>query len=312
MARSGSYDFTRTRDQIIYGAMRLCGVKDAGQTVSADELSDASEALEMMVKAWQAQGLHLWKQKEATLFVQPGTRSYTLGPSGDNATQSYVETTLSADAVATDATISVTSDDGISDADYIGIVLDGGTIQWTTVSGAPVGDAVTLADALTGDASSGNKVYAYTSKIQRPLRVLSIRRENNSGTEIELELLSRNEYFELPNKSTRGTPTQAYYDPQLDGGTLYLWVTPDDVSAVFNFTYMESIQDFDEASNEADFPAEWLEALKYNLAVRLAPEYGIDFQSRSWLKAEAEQYLNAVTMWDNEPESFFFEPDYRR
>lgn len=312
MARSGSYDYSRTRDQIIFGAMRLCGMKDAGQTPAAEDLADAAETLEMMVKAWQGQGLHLWKQKEATLFVQPGTRSYTLGPSGDNATQSYTETTLAADAVATDATISVTSATGISDTYYIGIVLDSGTIQWTTVSGAPSGTDVTIADALTGDASSGNAVYVYASKIQRPLRVLSIRRENSSGTEIELELVSRDEYFELPNKTTRGVPTQAYYDPQLDIGRLYFWVIPESVDYKFNITYLEPIQDFDEAANEPDFPAEWLEALKYGLAVRLAPEYGLDIPSRQWLKAEAEQYYNAVAMWDNEPESYFFEPDYRR
>lgn len=311
MARSGSYNYSRTRDQIIYGAMRLVGTKDAGKTASSAEIDDAAEALELMVKAWQGQGLHLWKQKEATLFVQNGTRSYSLGPTGDNATASYAETTLSADAAAGAATITVTSATGISNADYLGIVLDDDTIQWTTVNGAPAGTTVTPTAVLTGAATSGNAVYAYTTKIQRPLRVLSVRREDSSGNEVEIALISRDQYFALPNKTTEGVPSQAYYDPQLDNGTFYLWVVPEDVDSVYNLTYLEPIQDFDSTSNDPDFPAEWLEALKYNLAVRLAPEAGLPKAERQWLKAEAEQYLAAVTSFDNEPGSFFFMPDYR-
>ena len=58
-----------------------------------------------------------------------------------------------------DSTIDVNSISGISDNDSIGITLDSGTVQWTTVDGTPSGDTVTLADSLDGDAAVGNTVY---------------------------------------------------------------------------------------------------------------------------------------------------------
>lgn len=311
MARSGSYDFTRTQTQIITRALRLCGVASTGETVEASELSDASEALEAMTKAWQSQGIHLWKEQEGTLFVEDGTASYSLGPTGTHATKSFTQTTLSVAAENTDTTITVTSATDITDTYNIGIVLDDDTIHWTTVDGAPAGTTVTLSDALDGDASSGNRVYVYESKLQRPLRILSLRRRDTSNIDTRLDLISRDEYFELTNKLDTGAPVQAYYDPQLDNGKLYLWPAPDTVDWQIRFTFLESFQDWDSTANEGDFPQEWIEALTYNLAVRLAPEYGLPSERFALLKSEAGEYLGNAMMFDNEPESFSMEPQFR-
>ena len=63
----------------------------------------------------------------------------------------------------------------MSDADNIGIELDDGTIQWTTINGAPAGSTVTLTDALTDDVASGNAVYVYTAKTNRPMKLLGFK-----------------------------------------------------------------------------------------------------------------------------------------
>ena len=56
MTTSGSYDFSINRDQIIEGALRLCGVIAQGETPSATQITEGSRMLNLMVKAWEADG----------------------------------------------------------------------------------------------------------------------------------------------------------------------------------------------------------------------------------------------------------------
>lgn len=79
MATSNSTNFTVTRDDIIKGALRLCGALATGETPTTDQVSDASEALNMMVKAWQADGMALWAIKEYSLTPTLDTQTYDIG-----------------------------------------------------------------------------------------------------------------------------------------------------------------------------------------------------------------------------------------
>ena len=83
MATSSSYDFTLTRDQLIKASFRLIGVGHRGESVPAEEISDASQALNIMLKAWQADGVQLWKRAEQSITLTASQRIYTLGPAGD-------------------------------------------------------------------------------------------------------------------------------------------------------------------------------------------------------------------------------------
>jgi len=75
-------------------------------------------------------------------------------------TQTMLGTTaIKVAASKDDLTIDVNSISGLADDDSIGITLDDGTLQWTTVNGTPAGDTVTLAEALPDDAAIGNVVY---------------------------------------------------------------------------------------------------------------------------------------------------------
>jgi len=80
MATSGSTDFNVTRDQVIAGALRLCGALGQGETPTATQVSEAAEALNMLVKAWQADGMPLWVIKNYTLPLVSDTNTYTISP----------------------------------------------------------------------------------------------------------------------------------------------------------------------------------------------------------------------------------------
>lgn len=307
MATSGSVDFNQTRNEIITDAFALLNVYAPSDTIKSDDMQFASNQLNKMIKAWQAQGIHLWKKKEATLFLALNQSTYTLSPTGDNATQSYVETTISADEATGQTTLSITSSSGMSVNDYIGIVLDSGDLQWTTISSIPTATSVVIAAALTDDASEDNAVYSYTTKINRPLAIYSARRNSVANQDTPMFKYAYEEYFDLPNKTAPGIPTTYTYNPQLNAGLLYVWPAAEDVSDKIKFTYYDPIEDFDSAADTPDFPAEWLEVLTYQLAVRMSHRYGKRALIRD-LKNDADFMLQNLLDWDNEEASIYFQP----
>lgn len=308
MATSASYNFSLTRSDIIEEAYELCGVLDAGQALSSDDTAIASRKLNMMVKAWAAQGGHLWAIQEATLFLVVGTATYSLGPTGTHCTPSYVKTTLSAAAASGATTISLTSTTGMTAADNIGIVLTSGAIHWTTITTV----ATTLiASGLASAAASGNVVFAYTSKIQRPIRIVpeTVYRRDISNADIPVELGGRQDYMLLSNKTTQGKAVQCWYEPLLTNGSLSLWPTPDLATDVIRFSFERYIQDFDASGDDLEFPIEWGEALVYGLAERIAP--GIAPDKYKLIKGISDEKLYLAMGFDKENSSVFLTPDLR-
>ena len=274
MATSGSYDFSLTGTEIITEALELLGVVGVGNPMSSEDQATCLRTLEMMIKAWQAEGIAMWTTREASLFFSYREASYSIGPTGDHCSTAGYKTEVATAAASGVSTITVDSDDDITDGDYIGIELDDGTVQWTTVNGTPSSDVVTLTASLTDTVAINNHVYNYTSKIQRPLEIIEVRRISSSETDVPLEIISRDEYMRLSDKDSYGAVNQVYYDPLLTNGKMYVWPTPNDVKEYLKFSCRIPIEDFDSASNDPDFPKEWLMALSWNLAVYVAPKFG--------------------------------------
>jgi len=78
MATSGSSNFATSRDQLIAGALRMAGAIAQGETASATLVSEAAEALNMLVKAMQADGMPLWAIKKYSITLT-ATADYTIG-----------------------------------------------------------------------------------------------------------------------------------------------------------------------------------------------------------------------------------------
>ena len=76
-----AYDYTQTRDNIISRALRILGVVAQGETPTATQVTEASQALNGLVLAWQADGMPLWAIKKYTLSLVEGRYEYTFGDS---------------------------------------------------------------------------------------------------------------------------------------------------------------------------------------------------------------------------------------
>lgn len=131
-----------------------------------------------------------------------------------------------------------------------------------------------------------------------PLEILDM--QINRGTnDLPMLRLSREEYRALPNKTTRGYPTQYYYDRQRAGGTLYVWPAPDTTAGTLKFTYRRIIMDMDAGPNNIDLPQEWHDAIVYGLASRLVGPYSMDGKpAAARVTAEAQRAYMVVKGFD--------------
>jgi hypothetical protein len=312
MATSSSYNYTDDRDTVIKDAMALIGAIGASDSPDQADIDLCSRILNRMLKAWDNQGLHIWTTREATLFLNKDVNKYTIGSAGSaHATESYVSTELAVALAASGTAVTVDSTTGMTANDNILIVQDDNSFFATTIASVDSGTTLTLTAGVDSAAAIDSEVYTYTTKIQRPLRIGSGRTQTlDSSSEVPMQTLTRLDYFNLPSKTTSGFPNHYYYDAQReDTGDLYVWSQPD-TSIIMNFTYNRKIQDVDAATDNFDVPSEWLEALTYNLAYRIAPAFGMaqgeDYQH---VRAMAKEFLFDAWSYDTDIGSVTLQPD---
>jgi len=96
-----------------------------------------------------------------------------------------------------------------------------------------------------------------------------------SGTDYDVERISRGEYATLPNKTTQGRPSQFYFDRQIDP-VINLWAVPENSTDQLVYYYVQRIQDADALVNTTDMPFRFypcmVAGLAYYLAMKRAPE----------------------------------------
>ena len=144
--------------------------------------------------------------------------------------------------------------------------------------------------------------YALSSATLAPHRVISARYRNASTIDLPMELMTREEYYDLPDKTTTGIPTQYYVDYQRANPTFLLWQSLASVTTeTIQYTYQRKFDDIDSLDNDIDVRQEHFEVVGYNLAKRLAPEYGrVDSSAYGEVKEMAFLLLEAALDEDRE------------
>lgn len=148
----------------------------------------------------------------------------------------------------------------------------------------------------------------------RPVRIEKdnayLRDTNNIDT--DLQVVSKQEYNLIGDKTITGTPNQIYYDNTLTG-TLYVYPVPDTTAADSTLYVNVQRQFYDMAAptNNFDFPSEWYNALKWGLAAEVAVEYGIDIQMLPYYEQKANVYIEECFNFSVEEPSVFFTMDVR-
>jgi len=291
--------------------MQLVNLININQTARGADHDYAVDIFQSMIKMWQAEGIQMWNRKQATLFPAYEVQQFNISHTGDNCANTYENTTMSVAVASSVSILPVISSAGMTAADNVGIELDDNSRQWTTIVSVDSATQITITTPLTYSSASGNSVIAYTNKINdRPLRILDARTVDldNNKNSITMEMIGYDQYFNIPVKSMNGRPLNFYYDKLLDAGVLYTFPRTNNVNVLIEFTYHESIQDVDSATDSMDFPTEWTLPLIYGLATELCVTFG-KFEQLPLIKGMADEYKKLVREFDNDEEPFFLLPD---
>lgn len=297
MATSNSFNYSCNATDVMTEAMEIAGVLAAGETMNYEDQASILRTLNMLVKQWSgnfdfAPGLKAFSRKRGYVFLQKDQGVYTLGPSGDNATLSYNTTTMRIAGTATNTTLEVTSTSGMTAADIIGIQLDSGTIQWTTISSITDSDTLVIpASGLTSAAAAGKRIFTYTTKIIRPLYIENAVLRDTLGNDIPMSTMTLQGYENLPVKGTDTLPLAYRYDNTLTNGTLYLEYQPSDVTYVIRLTFMAPAEDYDTAVDDIAYPQEWYLPLSIGLAKLITPKF-----QREWTPLQESNLTTALMM----------------
>lgn len=118
-----------------------------------------------------------------------------------------------------------------------------------------------------------------------------------------LEVISWRRWQDLPDRAVKGMPSRVAISP--NGATLYVDTLPQTTDNLV-LLLVSKLKDFDSASTAGDFPARWGNALKYNLAVELAPSFSIPISDRNDLERKANKKFDEAKIGNKEAEEKTF------
>jgi len=266
MATSGSADWTRTRNQIATAALRKVGACAQGDSPTNDQLTEAIEALNLVVKELQNDGVRLW-----TVEWKVATFTASTEVTG---TDSNIYTCIRSHTSA-DANKPVTG------------------AQWTVYW---------ILRGSTGGTWSADQSYTSVNEVLVDTDTVSIEQafiRDETGYDHQVEIIGRHQYFDIINKGDTGRPQALFFDHLLSNA-IYLWPHVDDTDDVLHYHRVRLLEDFDAAANTPDAPVRWIGVMVWKTAVELAPEYGLPVQERDWLERKAEMSLKRVKRGDKE------------
>jgi|TARA_R100000541_G_scaffold16_3_gene31 hypothetical protein len=131
-----------------------------------------------------------------------------------------------------------------------------------------------------------------------------------ASTDLALERISREEYHNLPNKTTTGRPTQYAITRGVNNIALFLYPTPNITTGILNIECFKQLEDVTKSAGQnAQVPKRFLPALTCGLSYHLAMKRpGIPMDRIQMLKANYDEKLAFAMEEDRERASMFIKP----
>ena len=289
MAVSNSVDFDLDVADYIEEAFERCGL----EVRTGYDLKSAKRSLNLMLAEWANRGLNQWTIKQVSLPLVTGIADYPAGIL--NMTVGTVNAFRLGEnitGVTSGATASLTS---ATSATVFAITIPSGTfVAGETIVGETSGASTTVTSAVD------------FSNVRSNIDILSVvvRRD---GTDFALSRLSRDDYINIPNKTTQSRPNQFFLDRQVTP-ILRIWPVPENDTDVIFYNALTRMNDADTFINNMDMPFRFYPCLAaglaYYIAVKRAP------QRVQLLKAMYEEEFERAMTEDRDRASFNVVPKY--
>lgn len=108
----------------------------------------------------------------------------------------------------------------------------------------------------------------------RPVRIEKALVSSGS-TDYPVEIIGKDAYGKIAQKTAGGTPSYLYYNPTYPLGLLSLYPSPPDGLTITLWS-LKPLTAPDGLTSDVEFPPEYDALIKWNLALDLAPEFGAE------------------------------------
>lgn len=287
---------------IITRAMKDIGALAAGEVPTADEAQDGLDMLNDMIDQWSNESMMVFYRTEIVFNTVQNTVQYTLGPGGS----------VGATFVGSIAgnVLTITS------------ITAGAVTQGMTLTGAGITPGTTIVAFESGAGGNVNEAGTYlVSKYQtaasttinayyeRPLTIESafVRVATMQGgssvaggyLDYPVGVLSLEEYEGIGIKQLNGPWAKAiYYQPSELLGTVYCYPNP--AQGQLHLFTQTIFRNFQNLTDDIQFPQGYKMALRWCLAERLLPMYGkvntTQIQMLMGYAAQAKSTIKRINM----------------
>jgi hypothetical protein len=234
-----------------------------GDTPSSDAITEASEALNAIVKQLQTKGVRLWTQDWVNKYVSNGDQVSVSG-------------------------------------DVYYCIRDGSGLDARAPETGSVWKMYWMSGGASGDTISSTISYSCPNIFYPASNVLDIEKMfiRDDDTDYALDKITLKEYMDIPEKYYSAIPTKFCMEHAT--GRVHLYPVPDDYKYVIYYLATTSLEDFDSSGDIPDFPVRYIEMLTWMLASRLASEKRLTVAERTYIDGQAEKYWYKLMIDDNE------------
>ncbi len=263
MTTSLSSDFDLTRNELIAASLRKVGAIAQGESANAEQITEASEALNVLTK--NLEGFRLWKREWWTKTFSAASEV--------TGTDALIYTCIRSHT-------STAADRPITGANY--------KSYWKQTGSIGGGWVITTAYSAIGEFQFDADCIGVEKAFIR-----------YSGSDTPLTILSFDSYLDISTKDDFGQPSILGIE-QLARMKGYLWPQPNSTDYILNILQYIKLEDFDVAADNPDLLTRWLRYLVFGLAADLGPEYGVPIERQKYLDIKAETLKEKL--FKNDPE----------
>lgn len=109
---------------------------------------------------------------------------------------------------------------------------------------------------------------------ERPLDIVDQAFIRDGTQDSPVKLWTEREYNETGDKSSAGMPEYIYFKPSYPLAYIYLYPTPDAAYTIY-LTSLKAMAELTSSTAEVSLSQEFAAAIKWNLAIELAPNYNV-------------------------------------
>ena len=145
-------------------------------------------------------------------------------------------------------------------------------------------------DETTQTVTEGTANYTLDTYLVDITEAVLSRTENSVRTDFQMAKINREDYMNIPVKSTKGRPSQFWLDMKRAAPVVYLYPTPENSTDVFRYKRRNRIEDITASTESIDIPDRFLPCAVSGLSFYMAQKRPqIDINRRQELKLQYEE-----------------------